>query len=121
MAPHQAVIPPTTEPVAPSAAADRMRRFRKRRRWKYVASRFKCLRRRSRFNPRGLLAEDARNDPYAVRDALHTHLCSYIGFNTVTRNSGSAASPTFNVTRNANSVKNALEKFPINFDNDETD
>jgi hypothetical protein len=25
------------------------------------------------------------------------------------------------VTRNANSVKNALEKFPINFDNDETD
>jgi hypothetical protein len=24
------------------------------------------------------------------------------------------------VTRNANSVKNALEKFPINFDNDET-
>jgi adenosyl cobinamide kinase/adenosyl cobinamide phosphate guanylyltransferase len=67
-----AIISPTTEPVACSPAAQRMRHHRERRRLGLrcvvVQVEVETLIRR------GLLEADARNDRYAVRDALHTHL-----------------------------------------------
>jgi hypothetical protein len=77
---EMAVIPPTTESVAPSAAAYRMRRFRKRRRSKLRCFTVQVFEKEvETLIRRGLLAEDARNDPYAVRDALHTHLARTLG------------------------------------------
>ena len=75
-----AVIPPTTEPVAPSAAAERMRRFRKRRRSKLRCFTLQVFEKEvETLIRRGLLEADARNDPYAVREALHKHLSRTLG------------------------------------------
>ena len=76
----EAINRPPTEPVAPSAAAERMRRFRKRRRSKLRCFTIQVFEKEvETLIRRGLLSEDARNDPYAVRDALHTHLGRTLG------------------------------------------
>ena len=65
---------PTTPPIACSAAAERMRAHRKRRR-----AGLRCVVVQLRETEidvlirKGLLKADARNDRYAVRDALHAH------------------------------------------------
>ena len=67
-------IPPTAEPVACSQAAGRMRRHRQRRR-----NGLRCLNVQLRETEietlirKGLLKADARNDPHAIREALHAH------------------------------------------------
>ena len=66
---------PTTPPIACSAAAERMRAHRKRRR-----AGLRCVvvqLRETEIDVRirkGLLNADARNDVYAVRDAVHAYL-----------------------------------------------
>jgi hypothetical protein len=63
---------PTSTPVACSAAAERMRAYRKRRR-----AGLRCVVMQLRETEvdvlirKGLLSADARNNLYAVRDALH--------------------------------------------------
>jgi hypothetical protein len=71
---------PTTPPIARSAAADRMRAHRKRRR-----AGLRCVVVQLRETEidvlirKGLLKSDARNDLYAVRDALHAHFDRTLG------------------------------------------
>jgi hypothetical protein len=68
-------IPPTTEPAAPSAAAERMRRHRQRRR-----DGLRCLVIELRETEidvlirKGLLKRETRNDTSAIIDALYAHL-----------------------------------------------
>jgi hypothetical protein len=65
---------PTSPPITCSAAAQRMRAHRQRRR-----AGLRCIAVQLRETEidvliqRGLLQADARNDVYAVRDALHSH------------------------------------------------
>jgi hypothetical protein len=65
---------PTTPPIARSAAARRMRAHRQRRR-----DGLRCIVVQLRETEidelvrKGLLQADARNDVYAVRNALHAH------------------------------------------------
>jgi hypothetical protein len=67
-------IPPTTEP-APSAAAERMRRHRERRR-----DGLRCLTIELRETEidtlirNGFLNREMRNNQFAIRDALHSFL-----------------------------------------------
>ena len=69
------MTPPVSKLVAPSAAAERMRLFRERRR---KGSR--CLTIELRETEidalirRGLLKAETRNDPGAVSEALYRHL-----------------------------------------------
>jgi hypothetical protein len=66
------VTPPA--PITPSAGAERMRAHRERRR-----RRLRCVTVQVREREvdvlirKGLLKVDARNDVFAVRDALHLH------------------------------------------------
>ena len=66
---------PTTPPIASSAAAERMRLHRQRRK-----EALRCLTIELRETEvdvlirRGLLEADARNDRLAVMNALHAHL-----------------------------------------------
>jgi len=66
---------PTTPPIACSAAAQRMRAYRERRR-----GGLRCVNIQLRETEvdvliqKKLLNPDARNDSYAVRDALHAYL-----------------------------------------------
>jgi hypothetical protein len=70
----------TTAPIPCSAAAQRMRAHRKRRR-----AGLRCVVVQLRETEidvlikRGLLKADARNDVYAVRDALHVHFDRTLG------------------------------------------
>jgi hypothetical protein len=70
----QTAVQPTTEPTARSPAAARMRAHRKRKR-----QGLRCVTVQLRETEidvlisKGLLAADARNDPRAVRKAVHTH------------------------------------------------
>ena len=72
-----AAITPTTEPAAPSAAAERMRRHRQRRR-----DGLRCLIIELRETEidvlirKGLLKPETRNDTSAIIDALYSHLDS---------------------------------------------
>ena len=67
-------VQPTTEPTPRSPAAERMQRHRKRKR-----QGLRCVTVQLRETEvdvlirNGLLAADARNDPRAVRKAVHTH------------------------------------------------
>jgi hypothetical protein len=69
-----------TPPIACSAAAERMRAHRKRRR-----AGLRCVVVQLRETEidvlirNGLLKADARNDLYAVRDALHAHFDRTLG------------------------------------------
>ena len=77
---NTAVIPPTTQPVARSAAAERMRLHRERRR-----GGLRCVTVELRETEvdvlirKGLLKADARNDMHAVREALYAHLDQTLG------------------------------------------
>jgi hypothetical protein len=70
-----AAIPPTTEPAALSAAAERMRRHRQRRR-----DGLRCLvveLRETEIDAlirKGLLKPETRNDTSAIIDALYAYL-----------------------------------------------
>jgi hypothetical protein len=70
-----------------SAAAERMRRHRERRR-----DGMRCLTIELRETEidalicKGMLKADARNDPHAIRDALHEYLDHTLGRIAVTRN-----------------------------------
>ena len=67
--------PPTAAPATRSAAAERMRAHRRRRR-----DGMRCLTIELRETEidalirKGMLKADARNDQYAIRDALYAHL-----------------------------------------------
>jgi hypothetical protein len=67
--------PPTAAPATRSAAAERMLAHRQRRR-----DGLRCLTIELRETEidaligKGMLKADARNDPYAIRDALYVHL-----------------------------------------------
>ena len=69
-----ALIPPTKQPAPRSAAAERMQAHRRRRR-----AGLRCVVVQLREKEidvlvrKGVLNADARNDRYAVRDALHAH------------------------------------------------
>jgi hypothetical protein len=71
---------PASPPIACSAAAERMRAHRKRRR-----AGLRCVvvqLRETEINVlirKGLLKGDARNDLHAVRDALHAHFDRTLG------------------------------------------
>ena len=71
---------PTTPPIACSSAAERMRAHRKRRR-----AGLRCVVVQLRETEidilvrKGLLKADARNDLYAVRNALHEHFDRTLG------------------------------------------
>ena len=72
--------PPTTPPIARSAAAEHMRLHRQRRK-----EALRCLTIELRETEvdalirRGLLEADARNDRLAVMNALHAHLDESLG------------------------------------------
>ena len=74
MSEHAEMSDGTTPPIARSAAAQRMRAHRKRRQ-----AGLRCVVVQLRETEidelvrRGLLQADARNDVYAVRNALHAH------------------------------------------------
>jgi hypothetical protein len=74
------MTPPTTEPVTRSAAAERMRLRRERRR-----QGLRCLMIQLRETEvdvlirKGLLKADARNNPVAVCEALYSHLDHTLG------------------------------------------
>ncbi len=74
------MMPIATEPAARSPAAERMRAHRERRRLG-----LRCLTIQLRETEidvlirEGLLNADARNDLYAIRDAVHAHLDSTLG------------------------------------------
>jgi hypothetical protein len=76
----EAISGPASTPVGRSAAAERMRASRERRRLG-----LRCLTvqlREAEVNvliPKGLLQAVARNDPRAVRKALHTYLDRTLG------------------------------------------
>jgi hypothetical protein len=78
--PESTVSPPTTEPAARSAAAERMRLHRERRR-----NGMRCLTIELRETEiealirRGLLKSETRNDPSAVTKALYAHLDGTLG------------------------------------------
>jgi hypothetical protein len=67
--------PPSAALATRSAAAERMRAHRQRRR-----DGLRCLTIELRVTEidalirKGMLKTDARNDPYAIRDALYAHL-----------------------------------------------
>ena len=62
-------------PIARSAAAERMRAHRERRRLGLRCIAVQYPKRKSRvLIQKGLLEAVARNEPYAVRDALHAYL-----------------------------------------------
>ena len=71
---------PTTQPISCSATAQRMRAHRKRRR-----AGLRCVVVQLRETEidvlirKGLLKADARNDLYAVRNALHEHFDRTLG------------------------------------------
>jgi len=71
---------PATPPIARSAAARRMRAHRQRRR-----EGLRCIVVQLRETEideligKGLLQADARNDPYAIRNALHAHFDRTLG------------------------------------------
>ena len=66
---------PTTPPIACSAAAQRMRAHRDRRRKGLHCFTLEIRRREiDVLVKRGLLEPDARNDPYEVKMALYRHL-----------------------------------------------
>jgi hypothetical protein len=73
-------IPPTTEPVTRTAAAQRMRRHRQRRR-----DGLRCLVIELRETEidvlirKGLLKPETRNDTSAIIDALYAHLDHTLG------------------------------------------
>jgi hypothetical protein len=73
-------IPPTTEPAAPSAAAERMRRHRQRRR-----DGLRCLGIELRETEidalirKGLLKPETRNDTSAIIDVLYAYLDHTLG------------------------------------------
>jgi hypothetical protein len=70
-------IPPTTEPAAPSAAAERMRRHRQRRRDGLRC--FIIALRETEIDVlirKRLLKPETRNDTSAIFDALYAHLDS---------------------------------------------
>jgi hypothetical protein len=73
-------IPPTPEPAVPSAAAERMRRHRQRRR-----DGLRCLTIELRETEidaliaKGLLKRETRNDPNAVSEALYDFLDHALG------------------------------------------
>jgi hypothetical protein len=73
-------IPPSNESAAPSAAADRMRRHRQRRR-----DGLRCLVIELRETEidvlirKGLLKPETRNEPSAIIDALYAHLDHTLG------------------------------------------
>jgi hypothetical protein len=73
-------IPPTTEPVTRTAAAQRMRRHRQRRR-----DGLRCLGIELRepeidvLIRKGLLKPETRNDTSAIIDALYAHLDHTLG------------------------------------------
>ena len=73
-------IPPTTEPVTGTAAAQRMRRHRQRRR-----DGLRCLvieLRETEIDElicKGLLKPETRNDTSAIIDALYAHLDQALG------------------------------------------
>jgi len=72
---EMAVIPPTTEPVARSSAAERMKNHRERRRLGLRCFTVQVFEKEiDTLVCKGLLGPDARNDSYAVREALHKHL-----------------------------------------------
>jgi hypothetical protein len=72
--------PPTAAPAARSAAAERMRRYRERRR-----GGLRCLTIELRGTEidalarNGFLKADARNDPYAIEVALYEFLERNLG------------------------------------------
>ena len=74
------VIPPTTEPAAPSAAAERMRRHRQRRR-----DGLRCFMIELRETEidalirKGLLAAENRHDYEAVQSAFYAFLDHALG------------------------------------------
>ena len=74
MSEHAEMSDGTTPPIARSAAAQRMRAHRQRRR-----DGLRCILVQLRETEideligKGLLQADARNDPYAIRNALHAH------------------------------------------------
>jgi hypothetical protein len=71
---------PTSPPIACSAAAERMRAHRRRRR-----AGLRCVVVQLRETEidvlirKGMLKADARNDLYAVRDAVHAHFDRTLG------------------------------------------
>jgi hypothetical protein len=77
--PEMSIVPPTA-PITRSAAAERMRAHRERRR-----EGLRCLTIQLRETEitelirRKLLEADARNDLRAVRNALHRHLDASLG------------------------------------------
>ena len=74
-----AVIHPTVERSA-TTASQRMRHHRERRRLGLRCITVQVFDKEvDTLVRRGLLEADARNDPYAVRDALHTHLARTLG------------------------------------------
>ena len=81
MSEHAEIVSgPTTPPIARSAAAQRMRAHRQRRR-----EGLRCVVVQLRETEidelirKGLLQADARNDVYAVRNALHAHFDRTLG------------------------------------------
>jgi hypothetical protein len=78
---------PTTEPVTRTAAAERMRRHRQRRR-----DGLRCLVIELRETEidvlirKGLLKPETRNDTSAILDALYAYLDHTLGLDIVTRN-----------------------------------
>jgi hypothetical protein len=72
-----AVIHPTVERSA-TAASQRMRHHRERRRLGLRCTQV-FEKEVDTLVRRGLLEADARNDPYAVREALHKHLSRTLG------------------------------------------
>ena len=74
---------PTTPPIACSAGAERMRAYRQRRR-----DGLRCIVVQLRETEidelirRKLLQADARNDVYAIREALHAHFDRTLGTQT---------------------------------------
>ena len=72
------ITPPA--PIAPSAAAERMRNHRERRRKGHRCVTIELRETEIDLLIRwGLLKADARNDAHAVRDALHAYLDRTLG------------------------------------------
>jgi len=74
------MTPPTSEPVASSAAAERMRRHRQRRRDGLICMTIEL--RKSEVDgliKRGLLGPETRNDVSAVRKGLYSYFDRTLG------------------------------------------
>jgi DNA-binding GntR family transcriptional regulator len=80
---HDAEISVTSSPTGPMAyspAAQRMRHHRERRRLGLRCVTVQVFEKElDTLIHRGLLEANARNDPYAVREALHKHLSRTLG------------------------------------------